>query len=258
MLAAVAVGASAFAFVTVNQPPPVSGDYTPPSVAEMNAANTVTAEPAETVEPRWTLDDARATLDQDDATVLVLGDSTTWAWAQEWAQQLADERSVTFAPREPGSDPPTYLPEVTYSEAGSPLMIYSGGRGGTIAEDAVDHLDDLIVEEPDLVLLNFGHNYGESGEYAATQMTELFDAVITAAPDAVVVTVLQQPQSEDANREVREAIEGAALDHGVPTLDVAGAFLATDDVDALLEDDGVHPNDDGYRLWADVTIDALN
>ncbi len=69
--------------------------------------------------------------------------------------------------------------------------------------------------------------------------------------------ILQNPQVDDANAEVREAGEQWAQDAGVGVIDVAAAFADSEAGVALLLDE-LHPNGAGQELWAQVVTDALD
>lgn len=63
--------------------------------------------------------------------------------------------------------------------------------------------------------------------------------------------------SDALTREVNARIAAAAAAAGVRYVDVYSAFESTGDVDALLADDGDHPDAQGHRLIADLLAPAL-
>lgn len=256
-LALVAVTASTYAVVSVNRAPEVDGTYDPPSVQEMNAANTAAIlPPAEAA--TWTLEDARAVLDQDRALISVLGDSTGndgGEWVDLWVQGLDGDVTMSTL-LVPGDDNERFMDQAQWDGPdGGDVHVWNASIPGTRANVALDNLDIVIPQTPDLVLVNYGHNH-TMGNVA--QIGALLDAITEAAPDAVPVVVLQQPQLNDANVAVRNWIKRIADNRGVPTIDVAAAFA--DDgrpVEELLYDE-LHPNGDGSRIWADAVADALS
>ena len=202
---------------------------------------------------------ARAALASTEPVVVsVLGDSTSNArqeWVHRWAQELSDERPVTISHWDEAGQAGFVEPDVlSESGDGSPLTIWSGSQSGADATYALDVLSVIIPESPDLVVLNFGHN--QTVDSAASDFAQLLTSLRDAYGDVPVVVVLQQPQVDDANAEVREAISAWAASEGLGTIDVAQAFLETDDITALLQDE-LHPNDDGSRLWARTVGAAL-
>jgi hypothetical protein len=202
---------------------------------------------------------ARAALASEDPVVVsVLGDSTSNArqeWVHRWALELSRGRPVTISHWDEASQS-GFVPPDVLSEAGdgSPLTIWSGSQSGAHAAYPVELLSLMVPERPDLVLFNFGHD--DSGERTALHFTSLLVAVREGFGNVPVVVVLQQPQVGDANAGVREQVRLWAEGEGLPTIDVAQAFLDTDDFTTLLQDD-VHPNDAGSRLWAQTVHEAL-
>lgn len=236
---------------------PVAAGNTPDDSAE-----TVTVSPDQT-EATASDDDgltaARAALASTDPVVVsVLGDSTSNArqeWVHRWAQDLSSERPVTISHWDEAGQRGFVEPDVLSETGdGSPLTIWSGSQSGADSTYALDRLSVIIPESPDLVVLNFGHL--ETVDSAAANVEELLTAIRDDFGDVPVVVVLQQPQVDDANAEVREAIGTWAASEGLGTIDVAQAFLETDDVTALLQDN-LHPNDAGSRLWARTVEAAL-
>ncbi|MGC5584261.1 SGNH/GDSL hydrolase family protein [Ornithinimicrobium sp. W1665] len=205
-------------------------------------------------------DEARAVLDQDGPVVVAaLGDSTgneTWEWVYAWGRTLASERPVRVVSwnewTEDGYIDPVLLGQDAEGEA---VTIYSGHQSGAGAAYPVERMDALVPEEPDLVILNFGHNDSVESVREGTSRTlstlrERFGAEIP------VVVTLQQPQADDANADVRRALAELATDEGLPTIDVAAAFEETGDPGALLAD-RVHPDEDGALLWARTVGETL-
>lgn len=195
----------------------------------------------------------------DPVVVSVLGDSTSNArqeWVHRWAQDLSTQRPVTISHWDEAGQSGFVEPDVL-SDTGdsSALTIWSGSQSGVDATYASDQLAVIIPESPDLILLNYGHN--ETVQSATSNFEELLASLRDEYGDVPVVVVLQQPQIDDANADVRDAISDWARSEGLGTIDVAKAFLETDDFTTLLQDD-LHPNDDGSRLWAQTVEAALS
>lgn len=234
----------------------VSGDDSDVSVA----TGTASPDQVEATAGEDALAQARAALASPDPVVVsVLGDSTSNArqeWVHRWAQDLSGERPVTISHWDETSESGFVEPDVlSDTDDGSALTIWSGSQSGADATYAVDLLPVIIPEAPDLILLSYGHN--ETVQSAASNFEELLVSLRDDFGDVPVVVVLQQPQIDDANADVRDEISDWAHSQGLGTIDIAEAFLETDDFTTLLQDE-MHPNDDGSRLWAQTVETALS
>lgn len=214
---------------------------------------------AATADPDPALVAARAVLSSPEPIVLsVLGDSTSNArqeWVHRWAQDLSGDRPVTISHWSEATQDGFVEPDVlSETGEGSAVTIWSGSQSGAGAAYSIDFLPTVIPQEPDLVLLSYGHN--ETPESATTDFAALLEALRSTYGDVPVVVVLQQPQLEDANAQVRGLIQDWAQEEGLATIDVAAAFLDTGDYTDLLSDE-LHPNDAGSRLWEQTVAEAL-
>ncbi len=191
-------------------------------------------------------------------TMAVLGDSTSntrTEWVHRWATDLAQDRPVTISHWDESSQDGYVEPDVLSEQGeGSAVTIWSGSQTGAEASYPATVLDQIVPEEPDLAIYNFGHNSTAdevAGEFSTLHqaMTDRFGAVPT-------VVILQQPQVDDANAEAREVVEAWANEAGLATIDVAEAFQETGEPETLLGDT-VHPNEAGSELWAETVDEAL-
>lgn len=195
------------------------------------------------------MDEAREAFAEDGSRVLVLGDSTGNGW-DEWAFLWAEEQGL------PGAMWMTET-ENGYSGATESTRLWSGAMVEATADYPVEHWDAMWPEaDPDLVLLNYGHFYS-SGDEAVESMEALRAAIEEQAPETPVVVILQNPQADDANASVREAIAGWAQESGLPTIDVAAAFAESDEPLANLRLDQLNPSTAGSQLWAETVGEAL-
>lgn len=200
-------------------------------------------------EGTWTMDDASAAFATDGSRTLVLGDGTGDGW-DEWAFLWAEANGL------PGAMWMTQT-ENGYSGVADDTRLWSGGATESTADYPLEHWDAMWpAMTPDLVLLNYGHAYS-SGDEATTSMEALREAIAEEAPETPIVVILQNPQAEDANAPVREAIAGWAQEAGLPTIDVAAAFAESDQIPANLRLDSFHPSTAGSELWAQTVTDAL-
>lgn len=196
-----------------------------------------------------TLDQAREAFASDGSRVLVLGDETGDSW-DEWAFLLAESQGL------PGAMWMTQT-ENGYSGASEGTRLWSGAMTEATADYPVEHWDAMWPStDPDLVLLSYGHHYSSANE-ATQSMEELRATIAEQAPETPIVVVLQNPQADDANAPVREAIAGWAEESGLPTIDVAAAFAESDQPPDNLRLDEMHPSTAGSQLWAETVEQAL-
>lgn len=192
--------------------------------------------------------------------VAALGDSTgneTWEWVYEWGRTLASGRPVEVVSWNEWTED-GYIDPVTLGtdQDGGTVTLYVGHQSGAGAAYPVERLETLVPEEPDLVILNYGHN--DTVDSVGSGTADTLDALRRRfGAELPVVVTLQQPQADDANAEVRGALADLAADEGLPTIDVAAAFEATGDPAALLAD-AVHPDEDGAALWARTVAGTLS
>ena len=135
------------------------------------------------------------------------------------------------------------------------VVVWSGHQSGARAGYPAERIEAMVPEQPDLVVLNFGHN--NTVEDVAADLDRTLAALREQVGEEVpVVVTLQQPQVDDANAPVREAVREWAGREGLATIDVAERFLEQDEQERLLTD-ALHPSEEGSRLWAEVVAEAL-
>lgn len=193
------------------------------------------------------LEEARTALAGDDSQVLVLGDSTGDG-TDEWVSLWAGSQELPVALWDTES-------EAWYNGATEQTRVWSGAMVEATADYPVEHEEIWPTEEPDLVLLSYGH-FHESGEGATEALEELRAEVTERAPEAAVVVVLQNPQADDANADTRAAIATWAEEAGLPTVDVAAAFEEAGTPEDLRVD-SINPSAAGSQLWAETVGEAL-
>lgn len=225
----------------------------PPTATE--AAPRTGTGPLEEQDPT-SLEAAAQALAQPGARVVVLGDSTgddTGEWVHLWARSLGTERGATLLRWDAFGDA-GYVAAQSFGGVGPDVTVRNGSVTGTRASYAMEHLDLLVPDDTDLVLLSYGHNHGPED---VQQVAELVRRVRAGAPEAEVVLVLQNPQLDDAHAEVRQAVEDIAEREQVPTIDVARAFAEAPRPIGELLVDRVHPSAEGSQVWARTVEDAL-
>ena len=242
MLALLLIVGLGWAYVLADFRETVQDDATaaaPPSSASS------TSEAA--AEPTWTIGQARDALAGDGSRVLVLGDSTgngNDEWVSLWAQsaQLPLARWDTAT-------------EAGYANEAEDTRLWSGAMNSGTADYPLDHDAIWPEQDPDLVLLNYGH-FHDSTSGATDALEDLRVELADRYPEAPVVVVLQNPEADNADADRRAAITDWAKDAGLPTIDVAAAFEDSGDPDTLLADE-INPSPEGSQLWADTVAEAL-
>ena len=172
-------------------------------------------------------------------------------------------------------------------------VINAGISGNATAEARRRFRSDVLRHKPDLVIIQFGLNdsaiellEGETRpRVAQAEYEQNFDYFVRTlkARDARVILMTQNPvlwtdaiKAEYAkppynpddrwgfnvlNAEYAESVRKIARAHDVPLIDVYQGYQDYDRVpgqtaDALLSD-GVHPNDEGHRLVADLLTEQI-
>lgn len=230
-------GAWAWVFAEQGMAPAGATAAAPPS------SSSTTSSPTK-AEPTWTIDQAREALAGDGSRVLVLGDSTgngNDEWASLWAQ-LPLARWDTDS-------------EAGYVNEADDTRLWSGAMNSETADYPLEHDEVWPAEDPDLVLLSYGH-FHDSAADATDSLEDLRVDLADRYPDAPVVVVLQDPEADNADADRRAAIGEWAKGAGLPTIDVAAAFEDSGDPDALLADE-INPSPVGSQLWADTVAEAL-
>ncbi len=216
----------------------------PQSSEKDDSSTPTTNSPAD---EQWSMADARQAMSGDGSRVLVLGDSTGNSH-DEWVGLWASAEDMPMAQWNIES-------EDGYSGEGEETRIWSGAMFEAGADYPADHEEIWPSEDPELVLLSYGH-FHESGEEATEALEDLRQDIADKAPEAPVVVVLQNPQADDANADTREAIATWADESGLPTIDVAEAFEEADASEELRVDE-INPSSAGSQLWADAVKEAL-
>lgn len=208
-----------------------------------------------------TLADARQILGQDDAVVLVLGDSTgndSFEWVERWANAWADSRAVTYHLWDDTSM--AWLPARQLSSDGPALTIWNMSAPGRPSIHAAD-IADKQEQPPDLVIYNFGHNDTAGSIYTGLHEARYVTEQKWNRDSMAGVVMLQNPSLNSFRQRqaatMRSLREAGAPELGLPVVDVWAAFPDNPrELRGYLLDD-VHPNADGGRLWAEVVRDAL-
>lgn len=190
--------------------------------------------------------------------LLVIGDSTgndADEWVAITARQLStaygrDVKLRTWDPATMGFDR-----EMAAPGTGEELTIFNFSAPGEGPKYAYRNLEALADKNPDLVIINHGHNSAAIQSELEALLGELTD-LWTEVPALVVVD--QNPRTDNVQQSDAAAAGIAAFSSAHPdvtVVDVRSAF-ADGDLVALLRD-GLHPNAAGSQLWAETMWSAL-
>ena len=174
------------------------------------------------------------------------------------------------------SGPDAALPRVVAEELRRPVDLVVAARSGARLDDLIgEQLVALRSTTPDVVVLGIGSNdvthLTSNGTFAA-RYEQLLRTAEVLAPKAAIVTVgignygsvprFAQPLRTIAGwraATLDAEVQDAARRHGAAYVDIRAetgeAFAAQPD--RYYAADGYHPNDAGYRLWAQAILDVL-
>jgi lysophospholipase L1-like esterase len=212
---------------------------------------------AETGAAGASLQAARSALAGDDpVTIAVLGDSTSnerSEWVHLWAEMLAEDRPVTISHWNEADGTSYNGPDILSEDGeGSEVTIWSGSVAGATAASTAELLPGIVPERPDFVIYNFGHN--STVDVVADHFDELHSGIKDVYGDLPTIVILQNPQLDDANADVREAVEAWARANGADVIDVAADWPQA--AWPWLVDE-VHPSQQGQQFWAETVAAAL-
>lgn len=195
--------------------------------------------------------------------VSILGDSTSQV-SNSWVFLVAEELSVryerTVSVHTWDADLNRYAGLVTYGDGEREVTIWNGSARGQSAQYSARWYEKLVPEPVDLTLVNHGHN---NPWHAIAGIDLLVKAALGNSKTAGgVVVILQNPRLGD---EPRAKLEQRAIDelraaytgsNDAVIADVNSKFQGAD-LPTLLNADGIHPNEEGHRLWAETVLATL-
>lgn len=151
---------------------------------------------------------------------------------------------------------------------GSPcVMILNGSMSGAVLSYSTDvtRFGLQTPMEPVLAFINYGHNETTKTAYQ-TEYEGLATQLLTKYPNVGVVCVTQNPQKDSAINAFEYPIQHGQRNRQIATLaaknkygliDAYRAFMETGDYASYINDDGVHPTQAGFDLWASTAINFL-
>ncbi len=196
--------------------------------------------------------DLGALVAQDDVEVVVLGDSTSNSrveWVELWAQDLGEGRAVSIAHWDETEDD-GYNDPIPLTDGEGQVTVWSGSVTGSTAAAAAERAEELVPQEPDLVLLSFGRD-DEAGA-VAEGMEQLLEAVRDVVGEAPVGVVVQP----GGDAETTEAVRAWAESADVAVLDIDAAWQEETPDIGVNDTDG-NPTAEAADLWAQQVAEAL-
>jgi lysophospholipase L1-like esterase len=150
----------------------------------------------------------------------------------------------------------------------SKVKINNRGVPGDTADGGLDRLrDDVIDDDPDLVLVQFGLNDLYMG-YPVSRFRNNIEAIVQSTKDNCSAEIMlltsgmiNNRQEMKAALEFYEAIASTSmkLNTALARVDLywKRAVDSGTALDSLLQFDGVHPTVEGYRLMAEALMETL-
>jgi hypothetical protein len=213
--------------------------------------------------PRVPVALARLTQEQRPWVVVVAGDSTgngVDEWIYGTFEQLAARYRRPLLVHNWDEELNRYV-SITRLGSGrtrAPLVVWNGSAPGKDPEYSLDHIAAIAPEQPDLFLVNHGHNIDYPAQ-AVSEVAGLIADEMTRWPSRPAMAVaLQNPRTAlipEAHAAVVQRIGQEWSGSHVLTIDAFHAFRGR--LPSLLRPDGVHPNPRGSRIWTKVAIEAL-
>ncbi|MCW4459379.1 SGNH/GDSL hydrolase family protein [Microbacterium sp. MPKO10] len=144
----------------------------------------------------------------------------------------------------------------------APIIVWNGSASGKTAAYSLKHLDLLVPEQPDAVIINHGLNNVRNPDGAAPEIQAFIKAVETRWTDPIGYAVILENPRFDRWKEPFEDVIAGLTDWAEPLsnvllIDVYDAYLSSDSVDSLLFDDRLHPNTSGSQFTAKIVLDAI-
>lgn len=198
-------------------------------------------------------------------TVSILGDSTgngSDEWVYGAFTRIAEEAGRPLTIHTWSLTKPRYEQVAMFGDdrGGAPLTVWNGSASGRDAEYSLKHLSKMQPEQPDLVIINHGHNQTGPTQGAADVLA-LMDAALSPWDETPAFAItLQNPRI--VNAEVQEDVVDRLAElvgslPGVVTIDAHTAFEDAGNLRTLLNPDELHPNVEGQQVWTQAAYSAL-
>ncbi|MDD7930054.1 SGNH/GDSL hydrolase family protein [Microbacterium thalli] len=132
-----------------------------------------------------------------------------------------------------------------------------GGTGYVQGDSYTNRVGLVIAAAPDVVIVSGGRNDWRVADQVEAAATTVFSQLRDALPEATIIATNPWWDDDPAPAEmtfVSEAVRSAADATGIAFVDIGQPLEGHPE---YLSEDGVHPNDDGYRVIADAVEPLL-
>jgi len=203
----------------------------------------------------------------EDANIIVFGDSTgdgDTEWIHLLAEKLGDDYPThTVAYRKWNTTSDTYdaASTIQTGSGASTLTVWNSAVSGSVATrfagtDLVGAArPSAMGQDPDLVILSYGHNGGSNIERQYPMTATMAGEVARLLPFTPIILVGQNPVTTDETMSEKVRVfKALAAAQGFGFIDINAHFTRylSPLADYYLPADTVHPNADGSEVWADT------
>lgn len=173
--------------------------------------------------------------------IVCLGDSLTYGYpfgpAFSWVNYVAQETGLT--------------------------MVNAGVNGNTVEDMEKRFTTDVLLHHPDFVVILGGANDAFCSEISIAQTLHHLELIINCAienqikPILGLVPLVDEPRVKPKLATLNSSYREIAKLRKIPLLDFETPFLdpSTGELKTELYLDGVHPNEEGYRVMGKVAVD---
>lgn len=183
---------------------------------------------------------------EESQTIVGLGDSLTQGWMV--SQGFYDRFIGMLRQRYPST----------------PLKSCNYGVPGSTAAEAINRVPEVLADDPDLVIVQFGLNDCAAG-IPVNRYKEHLERICSPLREAganVILVTSCPVREESLNLNVLpyyEAVTDSGSRLGLPVIELHTYWMrqADTEVESLYQPDGIHPTDAGHMLMAKGLLAAI-
>lgn len=172
---------------------------------------------------------------------------------------LGDSTAQGIGASMPGKSYVGQLVDLIEAELGETISVtnlaVSGAPSSLLVRDQLPRTLKPLTRDPELVTVAIGAN--DIAEWDPVVFHRNLTAIFDALPDRTIVGEVPSfhlPPREGMARQANEILHAIAEDRGLEIAPIYGATKSRNMRQFLsgLAEDGFHPNDQGYRVWAEA------
>ena len=192
---------------------------------------------------------------QQDAKILVLGDSTSndpTEWPTILAGLLSGDWTGCIVRVIPWSGTAWGAPVTVGGSGPRTLDVYNASIAGWVTTHVLaPYFNDIVAAtQPDLTIINLGHNDNAVTADFYSRYSALTESVMAAAPDSGLICLAQNPKTSDNTQALKaQQIEQLCAARGYGLIDIHQMFVDRGDYSSWMYD-SVHPNLVGHAAIA--------